>query len=44
LNTTPTGEKTLRSRPSQAGQMVSGSSENFWTTSSRSPHSVQAYW
>jgi hypothetical protein len=43
LNTTPTGEKTLRSAPEQAGQTVSGSSLNFCTTSSRSPQLVQAY-
>ena len=40
----PTGEKTLRSLPPQAGHTVSGSSLNFCTASSRSPHSVQAYW
>jgi hypothetical protein len=43
LNTTPTGEKSLRSLPLQAGQTVRASSLNDWTTSSRSPHSVQAY-
>ena len=40
----PTGEKTLRSLPPHAGHTVSGSSVNFCTASSRSPHSVQAYW
>jgi hypothetical protein len=40
----PTGEKTLRSLPQQAGHTVSDSSLNFCTTSSRSPQSVQAYW
>ena len=40
----PIEEKTLRNRPWQAGQTVSGSSENLWTTSRRSPHSVHAYW
>jgi hypothetical protein len=39
----PTGEKTFRSRPLQAGHTVSGSSLNFCTISSRSPHSVHAY-
>jgi hypothetical protein len=43
LNTTPTGEKTLRSLPAHAGQVVSGSSLKLWTASSRSPHFVQAY-
>ena len=37
------GRKTLRSRPLQAGHTVSGSSLNFCTISSCSPHSVQAY-
>jgi hypothetical protein len=40
----PTELKTLRSRPWHAGHSVSGSSVNFWTTSSGSPHSVHAYW
>jgi hypothetical protein len=40
----PTGEKTLRSRPLQLGHSVSGSSVNFWTTSSCSEQAVQAYW
>jgi len=40
----PTAEKTLRSSPWQFGQTVSASSVNFWTTSVRSPQSVQAYW
>jgi hypothetical protein len=44
LKTTPTGEKTLRSTPEQAGHSVSGSSLNFWATSRLSPHCVQAYW
>jgi hypothetical protein len=44
LNTIPTGEYTLRSLPLQLAQTVSASSVNFWTTSVRSPHSVQAYW
>jgi hypothetical protein len=39
----PTGEKTLRSAPWQAGQTFSGSSLNFCTTSKSSPHSVQRY-
>ena len=39
----PTGENTLRSLPLQAGHSVSGSSLNFWTASSRSPHSAHAY-
>jgi hypothetical protein len=43
LNTTPTGEKTLRSLPLQAGHFVSGASLKLWTASSRSPHLVQAY-
>ncbi len=40
----PTAEKTLRSRPWQDGHSVSGSSENFWTTSNCSSQAVQAYW
>jgi len=44
LNTTPTAEKTLRSRPWHFGHSVSASSVNFCTTSSCSPHDVQAYW
>jgi hypothetical protein len=40
----PTAEKTLRRRPSHAGQTVSGSSENAWTASSWWPHAVHAYW
>jgi hypothetical protein len=44
LKTIPTGEYTLRSFPPQLAQTVSASSVNFWTTSVRSPHSVQAYW
>jgi hypothetical protein len=39
----PTGEKTLRSLPPHTSQTDSGSSVNFWTTSVRSPQSVQAY-
>src|SRR5215472_7991550 len=40
----PTGEYTLRSEPPHTSQVVSGSSVNFWTTSSRSSHAVHAYW
>src|SRR5215510_1229159 len=40
----PTGEYTLRSEPPHSSQVVSGSSVNFWTTSSRSSHAVHAYW
>jgi hypothetical protein len=40
----PTGENTLRSLPPQAEHTDSGSSVNFCTSSSRSAHSVQAYW
>jgi hypothetical protein len=40
----PTAENTLRSLPPHAAQTVSASSVNFWTTSVRSPQSVQAYW
>src|SRR4029450_6123155 len=43
LNTMPTGEKTLRSRPPHTVQVVRGASEIDCTTSVRSPHSVQAY-
>ena len=39
----PTGENTFLSLPPQAGHSVSGSSLNFWTASSRSPHSAHAY-
>jgi hypothetical protein len=44
LKTIPTGEYTLRSLPPHVAHVVSASSVNFWTTSVRSPHSVQAYW
>ena len=40
----PTAEKTLRSLPPHTGQTVSGSSLNFCTSSSGSPHSVHVYW
>src|SRR6476660_113019 len=40
----PTGEYTLRSEPPLPSQVVSESSVNFWTTSSRSSHAVHAYW
>jgi len=40
----PTGENTLRSLPPQTVHTVSGSSVNFCTTSTCSPHSVQVYW
>jgi hypothetical protein len=39
----PIGENTLRSRPPQAPQTRSGSSDIDWTTSMCSPQSVQAY-
>src|SRR5215468_2229134 len=39
----PTGEYTLRSEPPHTSHVVSGSSVNFWTTSSRSSHAVHAY-
>jgi hypothetical protein len=39
----PTGEKTFRSFPPHVAHTDSGSSVNFWTTSVRSPQSVQAY-
>ena len=40
----PTGEKTFRSLPPHVVHTDSASSVNFWTTSVRSPQSVQAYW
>src|SRR5690348_17759134 len=40
----PTGEYTSRSGPPHTSQVVSESSVNFWTTSSRSSHAVHAYW
>src|SRR2546430_4732269 len=40
----PTGEYTFRSEPPHSSQVVSESSVNFWTTSSRSSHAVHAYW
>src|SRR5919197_2380389 len=40
----PAAEKTLRSRPPQAGHVVNASSVKLCTTSSRSSHAVQAYW
>src|SRR5215469_216350 len=40
----PTGEYTFRSEPPHTSQVVSESSVNFWTTSSRSSHAVHAYW
>jgi hypothetical protein len=39
----PTGENTFLSLPPQAAHTVSGSSVNFCTTSTGSPHSVQVY-
>jgi hypothetical protein len=39
----PTGENTFLSLPPQAEHTVSGSSVNFCTTSTGSPHSVQVY-
>jgi hypothetical protein len=44
LKTTPTAEKTLRSRPPQTGQSVRAASLKDWTASNGSPHSVQTYW
>src|ERR1700749_4645916 len=40
----PTGEKTWRRLPPQAGHTLSGSSSNRCTASTCSPHVVQAYW
>jgi hypothetical protein len=42
LNTIPTDENTLRSRPPHTGQSVSDGSVNAWTCSKRWSHSVQA--
>jgi hypothetical protein len=39
----PTGEKTFLSLPPQTAQTVIGSSLNFCTASTGSPHSVQVY-
>jgi hypothetical protein len=44
LNTTPTEEKTFRSRPAHSGQTVSESSVKDWTASKRWSHVAQAYW
>ncbi|MBB6545890.1 hypothetical protein HD597_011351 [Nonomuraea thailandensis] len=43
MNTMPTAENTFRRLPWQFGQTVNASSVNFWTTSSCSPQSLQAY-
>src|SRR2546421_7878321 len=40
----PTGEYTFRSGPLHSSHVVSGSSVNFWTASSRSSQTVHAYW
>ena len=43
LNTMPTELNTLRSGPPQEGQVVSGSSENFWNASRSFEQSWQRY-
>jgi hypothetical protein len=44
LKTTPTALNTLRSRPPQSGQTVSGSSLKLCWASSGDPQAVQEYW
>jgi hypothetical protein len=43
LNTTPTGENTLRSLPEHSGHTVMGASSKDWRTSNEWPQTVHVY-